>query len=39
MKKLREISKFTTSHTGKETIKMDILPDVARSKDIQAMKL
>ena len=38
IRKLSEISKFLTSQNGKETIRINILPDISRSKGNQTMK-
>ena len=38
IRKLSEISKFITSQNGKETIRINILPDISRSKGNQTMK-
>ena len=39
IRKLRLISKFTTSPLGKQTIAIHMLPNISRSKGNQAMKL
>ena len=39
IRKLSEISKFITSQNGKETIRINILPDISRSKGNQTMKV
>ena len=39
MKKLRLISKFMTSHTGKHITAIHILPNISRKKANEAMKL
>ena len=39
MKKLRLFSEFMTSQTGKQVIKIHILPNISRSKDNQTMNL
>ena len=38
IRNLREISKFMTSKTGKQTITINILPDISKSKGNQTMK-
>ena len=38
IRKIRFISKFMTSQTGKKTIAIHILPNIERSKDNQIMK-
>ena len=39
IRKISLTSKFMTSHPGKQTITMHILPNVSRSKGNQTMKL
>ena len=38
IRKIKLISKFTTSQPGKQTIAIHILPNISRSKGNQAMK-
>ena len=39
LEKITLISKFMTSKTGQQTIAIDILPNILRSKDKQTMTL
>ena len=39
IRKLRLISRFMTSQTGKKIITIQVLPSISRSKDNQAMKI
>ena len=39
IRKIRSISKFMTSHPGKQTITIHILPNISRSKGNQTKKL
>ena len=39
IRQIRLISKFMTSQPGKQTIAIDMLPNISRSKGNQSMKL